>query len=178
MEGCLKGGVGVIKANDPHLTASGPLLRGRRTGEHPGNGQSSPPHAIARCGGSARCAVIPAQAGIQLTLCVNLCNKSKNYTSRLCRLDTARPRYDELPRLATLSQSTPSFCADAQKRRGMSGIIIIHQPQSRLCDSRDGCTLLAPHSPTGDGVNFEKNIRQRMFFYVCFCCVILLYFLR
>ena len=27
--------------------------------------------------GTARCAVIPAQAGIQLTLCVNLCNKSK-----------------------------------------------------------------------------------------------------
>ena len=88
--------------------------------------------------GSARCAVIPAQAGIQLTLCVNLCNKSKNYTSRLCRLDTARPRYDELPRLATLSQSTPSFCAGAQKRRGMSGIIIIHQLNSENKNAQTG----------------------------------------
>ena len=60
--------------------------------------------------GSARCAVIPAQAGIQLTLCVNLCNKSKNYTSRLCRLDTARPRYDELPHRYAVP---PFFFADA-----------------------------------------------------------------
>ena len=58
------------------------------------------------------CAVIPAQAGIQLTLCVNLCNKSKNYTSRLCRLDTARPRYDELPHRYA---APPFFSANAVK---------------------------------------------------------------
>ncbi len=52
-------------------------------------------------------------------------------------------RNDKLPRLATSLQSTPSFLL-RKKRRGMSGIIIIHQPQSRLCDSRDGCTLKKP----------------------------------
>ena len=44
---------------------------------------------------------------------------------RSAKLDTARPRYDELPRLATLSQSTPSFPVPARrgrgKRRGISG---------------------------------------------------------
>ena len=36
--------------------------------------------------------------------------------------------------------ATQEKTGNVKKRRGMSGIIIIHQPQSRLCDSRDGWT--------------------------------------